>query len=224
MNINFNTQNPMNTKTRRSRRRITLRIEGYCNCDYIEHIHKLEAALARKPQTLQLEMIGAGEIPADMTLLIRSILLKRSSQTRLLTNARSNLQGGAVLVWLLGDERIIRDDATVFFRKANLPEGNESDVEVWKDPEFKFWNTDDIDPDEASYARVLERINEFLPVKEFTGRIISVPELRQFGLVENEKADQFLTTVFAREKKAAKPPPVRETARPHVAAEIKKQI
>lgn len=224
MNINFNTQNSMKTKTRRSRRRITLRIEGYCNCDHIEHIHKLEAALARKPRELHLELIGAGEIPADMTLLIRSILLKRSPQTRLLTNARSNLQGGTVLVWLLGDERIIRDDATVFFRKANLPERNESEAEVWKDPEFKFWDSDEIEPDEASYARVLERINEFLPVKEFTGRIISVPELRQFGLVENEKVDQFLATVFACEKKAAKPPPVRETARAPATAEIKKQI
>jgi hypothetical protein len=142
-----------------------------------------------------------------MALLIRSVLLKRSPKTRLLTNARSSLQGGAVLVWLLGDERIIRDDATLFFRKANLPEKDEDEEKVWKDPEFKFWDSDEIDPNEASYATMLERINEFLPVKEFTGRIISVSELRQFGLVENERVDQFLSAAFAREKKAAGEPP-----------------
>jgi hypothetical protein len=48
----------MKTKTRQSRRRIKLRIEGYCNCNYIERTHKLETALAKKPCELQIEMIG----------------------------------------------------------------------------------------------------------------------------------------------------------------------
>jgi len=44
---------------------------------------------------------------------------------------------------------------------------------------------------------VLECINEFLPVKELAGRLIEMPVLRQFGLVENEKVDHFLATVFS---------------------------
>ena len=43
---------------------------------------------------------------------------------------------------------------------------------------------------------MLQCINEFLPVKELAGRLIEVPVLRQFGLVENEKVDQFLATAF----------------------------
>ena len=54
------------------------------------------------------------------------------------------------------------------------------------------------DPEEASQAQVLHYINEFLPVRELAGRIIDVPTLRQFGLVENEKLDHFLATTLAR--------------------------
>jgi hypothetical protein len=43
---------------------------------------------------------------------------------------------------------------------------------------------------------VLQCINEFLPVKELAGRLIEMPALRQFGLVENEKVDRFLATAF----------------------------
>ncbi len=35
-----------------------------------------------------------------------------------------------------------------------------------------------IDPDEGDYARVLQFINEFLPVKEMAGRLIGGPVLR----------------------------------------------
>jgi len=45
---------------------------------------------------------------------------------------------------------------------------------------------------------VLQIINEFLPVKEMVGRLIGAPVLRQFGLVENEKVDHFLATVFSK--------------------------
>jgi hypothetical protein len=35
-------------------------------------------------------------------------------------------------------------------------------------------------------------------VKELAGKIVNVPVLRQFGLVENEKLDRFLATAFGR--------------------------
>ncbi len=54
------------------------------------------------------------------------------------------------------------------------------------------------DADEGDYARVLQIINEYLPVKEMAGRLIGVPVLRQFGLIENEKMDSFLAAVFSR--------------------------
>jgi hypothetical protein len=45
---------------------------------------------------------------------------------------------------------------------------------------------------------VLQRINEFLPVKELAGRPFGIPVLRQFGLVDSEEWDQFLANAFGK--------------------------
>ncbi len=151
-------------------------------------------------------MVGVGEISADAALRIRAALLARTRKTRIITSARSSLQGGSVLVWLLGDSRIIRDDATLYFRRANLSEIKTAEPdEVWKDEEPKFCDSySEVDPEEGDYARVLQLINEFLPVKELAGRLIGVPVLRQFGLVENEKVDNFLVSCFRQKQESAK--------------------
>jgi len=188
----------MKTRSKQGPRPFQLKILPYGNCYYIERIARLEAALRRMPRVLQIDMVGVGEIPADSALLVRSILMNRSPKTRIITNARSSLQGGSVLVWLLGDSRIIRNDARLFFRRATLSEDDDAKQEdEWKDDEPEFCDSfSGIDPEEGDYARVLQLINEFLPVKELAGRLIEVPVLRQFGLVENEKVDHFLATAF----------------------------
>lgn len=187
----------MKTRSRNARPPFELKLLNYGNCYYIDRVARLERALARRPRTLQIDLIGAGEIPADAALLIRSVLLARSPRTHLITNARSSLKNGSVLVWLLGDTRLIRDDARLFLRRATLPEGEDTKTkDGWNDePEFCD-SFSEIDPEEGDHARVLECINEFLPVKELTGRLIEMPVLRQFGLVENAKVDEFLATVF----------------------------
>jgi hypothetical protein len=194
-------------------RRFELKILGYGNGYYIERVARLERALARKPRVLQIDLIGQGEVPADVALLIRSILLARSSRTEIVTNARSSLQNGSVLVWLLGDRRIIRDDARVFFRRATLPEEDIEPAkdEKWSNDEPEFCDSfSELDPEEGDHARVLECINEFLPVKELVGRLVGVPVLRQFGLVENEKVDHFLAITFG----AKREPPNKSRTEP----------
>jgi hypothetical protein len=175
----------------------------YGHAYYIEWISELEAALAKQPKVLQIELIGLGEVPADSALLIRSILMKRSPKTRLVTNARSSLQGGSILVWLLGDERIIRDDARLYFRSIDLPEEDEAERNALKVSEPRYRDSfSEIDPGDYDYARVLQVINEYLPVKELAGQIIRVPVLKQFGLVENQHVDCFLATAFGKTSRA----------------------
>jgi hypothetical protein len=124
--------------------------------------------------------------------------MQRSPKTRIVTNARSSLQHAAVLLWLLGDERVIRDDAKLFFREAELPDGEpEKKKTDWKDKKTFFDWLSDIDPEEGDYARVLQLIDEYLPVSELAGRFVDVEMLRQFGLIESGKVDTFLATVFA---------------------------
>ena len=187
----------MKTKRNQGPRRFQLKILVYGCSYYIDRITRLEAALARKPRELQIDLVGIGEIPADAALLIRSVLVRRPANTRIITNARSSLQNASVLVWLLGDTRLIRDDARVYFRPLDLSElGDPDEDETWKDRQLKLWNPPGIDPEEGDYARVLELLNEYLPVRELAGRLIDVPVLKQFGLVENEKVDRFLAAAF----------------------------
>ena len=196
-------------KTQRTKRvcEFRLKLTGYGDSYYIKRALKLEAALKEKPKVICLEMIGEGEIPADTALLLRSILIGRSRGAQLVTNARSSLQGASVLVWLLGDQRTIRSDARVFFRRNPLAE--EDPVEVYAglgeaEPKYKD-SYSSVAPEDADYVRVLEHINEFLPVTEFAGRIISVGVLRQFGLVENEQVDGFLAAAFGKSERALVP-------------------
>ena len=169
----------MKTRSTRSLRRLLFKIRFFC--DYAEQIGQLEKALARKPEKLQLDIIGSGELSPDTALLIRSVLLGRSPKTHLITNARSSLQGGAVLVWLMGDTRLIREDAKLYFRKSNK-EDEDEDSEDWKDEKSDDSETD---LEEVDYEQVLQHIDNFLPVKELAGRSVDLEVLRQFGLVDN---------------------------------------
>jgi hypothetical protein len=199
----------MKTRTTRSLRRLQFKIRFFC--DYAEQIGQLEKALARKPEKLQLDIIGSGELSPDTALLMRSVFLGRSAKTHLITNARSSLQGGAVLVWLMGDTRLIREDAKLYFRKSN--EDEDDDDEDWKGEKSDDSETD---LEEVDYAQVLQHINNFLPVKEMAGRPVDLEVLRQFGLVDNEKVDHFLASAFAKpsvRSESDKPGPQPEPAK-----------
>src|SRR6185503_14200198 len=158
----------MKSKAKQEPHRFPLSLLHYGNSYYIERIAALKRALARKPRQLQIDMLGEGEIPADWALLICSILNQRAARTQVITNARSSLQNGSVLVWLLGDHRIIRDDARIFFRRADVSEDTNFEPEkVWDEDDMKYVDSfSEVDPDEADHAKVLQHINEFLPVKE----------------------------------------------------------
>ena len=193
----------MKTRLKQNPRRFQMKIFSYGNSYYIDRIEKLERMLSRKPRAVQIDMVGVGEIPADSALLIRSILMARSSKTQIITNARSSLQGGSVLVWLMGDRRIIRDDARVYFRRVELSEDEAPEQnDVWKTSDLKYRDSfSEIDPEDGDYARVLQVINEFLPVNELAGRLVGVSVLRQFGLVENDQVDCFLATAFKKSER-----------------------
>jgi hypothetical protein len=191
----------MKKRSRQGLRRFQVEVSFYGN--YVERIAELERTLAKKPRVIQIELVGTGEIPADAALRFRAVLMERSPKTRIVTKARSSLQGGSVLLWLLGDSRTIRNDARLYFRRTTWSEEDEVQENGGSD-ELPYRDSySSVDPEEGDYARVLEVINEFLPVKEMAGRLIGVPVLRQFGLIENEKADNFLAAVFSKRPEPA---------------------
>jgi len=196
----------MKTRTKLEPHRFELRQLGYVDAYYIERIAELEQALAEQPRQIQIDIVGEGQILADTALLIRSILNQRSPKTRLITNARSSLCNGSVLVWLQGDIRLIRDDAKLFFRRVDASELSEVKLdEPCTDPESSFDNSpSEANAAEDEHARVLDAINEFLPVKEMAGRMIGVPVLRQFGLLDKTALDTLLDATIGRSIRSAK--------------------
>src|SRR5260370_29675012 len=104
------------TKGANRHSKLLLKLRSWGN--FIDEAYQLESMLAKRPARLQIEFVGSGEIPADSALLMRSMLLKRSPQTRIVTNARSSLQGATLLIWLLGDRLLIREAARFHARPA----------------------------------------------------------------------------------------------------------
>ena len=180
-------------KTTKRHSKLLLKLRSWGN--YIDEAYQLESLLAKKPARLQIEFVGSGEIPADSVLLMRSMILKRSPKTRIVTNARSSLQGATALIWLLGDKRLIREDARLHFRAAG-PFVADEVATCWRDRSFFH----DEDMEEEDYIRALHAINEFLPVKELAGRPVEVSVLKEFGLIDSEQADCLLATAFGRGK------------------------
>lgn len=209
----------MKSKTKAGIHRFTLNLLHYGNTYYLERVAELERVLAGKPHRLQVDLIGEGEISAEWAMLIQELLLSRPSKSRLITNARSSLKNGSVLVWLLGDERRLAAHAQLFFRKATIAEEPEgATAQVWDAEELKYSDAE-TDPDEVAQARLLQRINEYLPVKDLAGKVVDATTLRQFGLVENEKLDSFLVTAFGQptdrtQRSQPKPKPVRAKGKP----------
>jgi hypothetical protein len=189
----------MKTKQTRRHSKFTLRLHNYDT--YLDEVGQLETILARRPAKIQIDFVGAGQIPPDTALLMRSILLGRPARTRLVTNARSSLHGGAALLWLLGDTRLIREDARLYFRLAGPFAMGRTAAAAWTDRNF-FHGENHFEEDD--YVRVLQLVNEFLPVKELGDQPIDRDALKQCGLVDTAKVDRFLATAFRRKKSAGR--------------------
>src|ERR1044071_1052159 len=137
----------MTKKSRQGLRRLRVEVRSWGN--YVEQIAELKRVLAKKPRTLHIEIIGTGEISADSALRFRAALMERSSRTRIVTNAHSTLQGGSVLLWLLGDGRTIREDARLYFRRTTWSEEDEVRENGGEDEPVYRDSYSAIDPDEG---------------------------------------------------------------------------
>lgn len=179
--------------------------------DYHDEIRKLEKLLVKKPASVEIEFIGIGEMPPDSALIFRMMLIARPSRTRIITHARSSLKDSSVLLWLLGDRRLIREDAHFLITAAGPYEDPDKGPAVWKGPH------DETDVENVDYVRVLHRINEFLPVRELAGELFGADTLRQFGLLEQDQADEMLRTLLARPRRTSRPGSCAKTVKPGTA-------
>ena len=57
----------MKTRSTRSLRRLQLKITYFAS--YTDQVHEMEKALGRKPEKLQIDIVGSGELSPNMALL-----------------------------------------------------------------------------------------------------------------------------------------------------------
>ena len=199
-------ENFMKTRTKPRFCRFRLRIYAYGGSYYIDRVSKLERLLARTPRVVQIDMIGIGEIPGGpgIAVAVQSCLAVRGGQ-KLSRMRVPACKHGAVLVWrcwaTAGSFAMTR---AFFFRRTELSEEEQAESHAGvNDVENKYKDSfSEVEPEEGDHLQVLQFINEFLPVKELAGRLIALPVLRQFGIVESEHQDDFLATAFSKSDRA----------------------
>jgi hypothetical protein len=193
----------MKTKSNDGQFKAVIKLRPYAV--YVDELYYLESCVAQRPNRLQVDLAGSGRMPSDTVLLMQSILRGRPQETQLVTNARSSVHGAAVLLWLLGDVRMIRQDARLFVASAG--EFAERGA-VWR-PRDCF---DDNPFEDDDYLEVLRVINEYLPVREWADQPIPVSALRELGLVDNEAMEKLLADASRpAEEPPAKPVPSPES-------------
>jgi len=145
-----------------------------------------------------------GKVPVDTQAMIgrmvrvypelAEILATKRNGVTIITDAWSPIIGSSVLTWLTGDIRRIRKTAYLNFRSP-LDNGNPRRRNFPWDDCFDLFAGDaepGIDLAEQDYKTVLQLIDEYLPIKQMAGKIITPDMLKEFGLLENSPLDNLL--------------------------------
>jgi hypothetical protein len=169
---------------------------------YLDAVYDLENLLATGRRRVTVELIGTDEMPPDIALTFCDLLRRRQPGTELVTHARSSLLGSSILLWLLGDRRTIREDAVLFFDPAAsckpVQDGDQWDEATREQADVIFEDVfgRDLKLQREVYAKVVQIIDQYLPVRDLAGKFIDVVILRQFGLLEDSPLDQELAAAF----------------------------
>jgi hypothetical protein len=151
----------------------------------------LQNALAEKPKTLNIELIGPGALCHDTALMLHEEIRKRPPGTRIHVRARTCLMDGAILLWLAADTRSMRDDTWI--QISELPDENPfcgsehypNSIRVSEEA-----------PSQTDFRTLLRYIGEYLPVHEIAGFRLFEPHLRELGVLNDDKSPDLLARLF----------------------------
>lgn len=154
----------------------------------------IEEALAGEPGEITIELIGPGILLHDNALMLFEELRNRPAHTRLHVRARTCLIDGAILLWLAGDTRSMREDGWIQLSAAQggLADADGTDGGV-------SLLIEDEEPANTDLRSIHRHIGEWLPVHEITGRRLFENELREFGLLEDAESQRHLASLFQAE-------------------------
>jgi len=157
--------------------------------------------LVTRPKVVTLRFIGPHEMPPDSALVVHHGLTTRPPGITVVTQAWSPVLGPSLLVWLVGDVRDVRPTASFRFRSLGQVARFKQRRPPWE--EDRGWMTSDNEPEPSvgleDYKTVLRLMDEYLPVDQWAGKIITPAMLRELGLVGHSPLDDLLGQCLARD-------------------------
>lgn len=171
---------------------ILLNLHSDSGCEMFQ---KVRHALSKKPKALKLELVGAGEFSQDMVLATHSLLVEaKKGGLKLTTQAHSSLYNGSLLLWLIGDKRIIRSNKA-FFEVDSIDEQSDDDSDCMSEEDVPFLNRRE-KVYQSNFLEIVRLISEYLPVKELAGKRLEMKELTDYGLIDSEESDKQLLALM----------------------------
>jgi hypothetical protein len=144
---------------------------------------ELEKMLLEEPEELVISLGSKGPMDSHSALVYSRLLATRNtSKTRLVTLAKGGLYDTELLVWLAGDDRDLPPDAWLFLRHLD---GNSEQSEPYSQSAggtLACLPSAGSTVEQHDHREILERLNEYLPVAELTGRVVCGKELREWSL------------------------------------------
>lgn len=160
-----------------------------------EFCDALLATFDTRPKQLRLRFIGPPQLSPDPALMLYDILTNQRNGVPLITEAWSPVLGPSILVWLTGDVRRIRPTTHFYFRSLEeIIQRRKSRRPPWEN-DFAALAGDaepEVSPRTTDYATVLRLMDQYLPVEQFAGKIITPEMLQDLGLLENSPLDALL--------------------------------
>ena len=150
---------------------------------------ELEAAVLEEPDGILLKLIGPGGLPSWAALAMADLLARRAAGTRLATQAYGSMGASDLLVWLMGELRGMAPGA--FAMISGIPDPETRDREIGRELLVieSVLGGSLSRSKEIAATRVLERLSEYLPVEDCTGKVLCAGELSELGLLGDALED-----------------------------------
>jgi len=162
-------------------------LAGFCEA--------LTCSLADKPAgRLTLRFIGPHQMNPDAALIIYDFLTRHRHGATIVTDAWSPLMGSSILVWLAGDVRRVRATTNFTFLSLAAMKRRKAFPFPWDDePEpAEVEGEPPVDLGLVDYQTLLGLMDQYLPVEQFGGKVITPAMLKEMGLLENSPLDAFI--------------------------------
>lgn len=156
----------------------------------------LREGLALNGGAVHLELVGPALMCHDTALMLYHELRSRPRVGHLHIHSHTCLFDGAVLLWLAGDSRTLRPDGWIQLSeipctpptgRASRPGGVDYCEAIAASEER---------PADTDLRRIMDHLDEWLPVHEIAGLRLFPNELRDLGLLASEAEEKMLAGYF----------------------------